>query len=67
MISLLGKKLGMTEIFDEQGRQVPVTVLEVGPCTITELRVPEKHGYTAVQMAYGETKEKHMNKPKLAQ
>ncbi len=65
MIGLLGKKIGMTQVFDDQGRQVPVTVLEVGPCYVTELRVPEKHGYSAVQLAYGEAKEKHLNKAKL--
>lgn len=55
----------MTQIFDEQGKQIPVTVLEVGPCFVTDLRVPEKHGYSAVQLAYGQTKEKHLNKAKL--
>ena len=65
MIGLLGKKVGMTQIFDEQGRQVPVTVLEVGPCYVTDLRMLDKHGYSAVQMAYGESKEKHLNKAKL--
>ena len=67
MIGLLGKKVAMTQIFDDQGKQVPVTVLEVGPCYITDLRVPEKHGYSAVQMAYGTAKEKRLSKPKLGQ
>jgi len=67
MIGLLGKKVGMTQIFDDQGRQVPVTVLEVGPCYVTELRVPKKHGYSGVQLAYGTAKEKSFNKPDLGQ
>ena len=65
MIGLLGKKVGMTQIFSEEGRQVPVTVLEVGPCTITDIRSKEKHGYTGIQLAFDTVKEKRLNKPKL--
>jgi large subunit ribosomal protein L3 len=65
MIGLIGKKIGMTQVFDDQGRQVPVTVLEVGPCHVTELRTSEKNGYKAVQIGYGKTKEKALNKAKL--
>ena len=65
MIGLLGKKVGMTQLFDDQGRQVPVTVLEVGPCHVTDLKTADKHGYKAVQLGYGKTKEKALNKPKL--
>lgn len=65
MIGLLGKKLGMTQLFDDQGRHIPVTVLEVGPCPVTDLRTAEKHGYKAVQIGFGKSKEKSLNKPKL--
>lgn len=65
MIGLLGKKLGMTQIFDDQGRQVPVTVLEVGPCHVTDIRNKEKNGYVAVQLAFGAMKESRVTKAKL--
>jgi large subunit ribosomal protein L3 len=65
MIGLLGKKIGMTQMFDDEGRQVPVTVLEAGPCFVTDLRTKEKNGYIAVQLGYGATKEKHLNKMEL--
>ncbi|MBI3306715.1 MAG: 50S ribosomal protein L3 [Candidatus Omnitrophica bacterium] len=67
MIGLLGKKVGMTQIFNEDGRQIPVTVLEVGPCYVTALRTKEKHGYNAVQLAFGKVKEKRMTKPLIGQ
>jgi large subunit ribosomal protein L3 len=63
MIGLLGKKIGMTQIFDENGQSIPVTVLEVGPCLVTALRQKEKDGYNAVQIAFGEKKEKQATKP----
>ena len=59
--ALMGKKLGMTQIFDETGQAVPVTVLKVGPCVVTQLRTQEKDGYEAVQLGYGETK--RLNSP----
>ena len=59
---LLGKKLGMTHLFGEGGRVVPVTVVEVGPCVVTQLRTQATDGYEAVQVGYGETKQ--LNKPK---
>ncbi len=65
MIGLLGKKVGMTQIFDDQGHQVPVTVLEVGPCYVTGVHSKEKNGYTSVQLAYGNVREKRLNKAKL--
>ncbi len=65
MIGLLGKKVGMTQVFDSEGRQIPVTVLEVGPCHVTELRTQEKDGYTAVQIGFGVAKEKRLNKAKV--
>lgn len=63
--ALLGEKLGMTQIFDESGRAVPVTVVQAGPCVVTSVRTPEKDGYTAVQIGYGEIDDKRVNKPKL--
>jgi large subunit ribosomal protein L3 len=57
---LIGKKIGMTQIFDEQGRAVPVTLIEAGPCFVTQIRRPDQEGYSAVQLGFGETKAKHM-------
>jgi large subunit ribosomal protein L3 len=65
MIGLLGKKVGMTQIFDKEGRQIGVTVLEVGPCHVTDIRSKEKNGYAAVQLAFGQAKEKRTPKAKL--
>jgi large subunit ribosomal protein L3 len=62
MIGLLGKKIGMTQIFDESGHAIPVTVLEAGPCVVTAVRVKDKHGYNAIQLAFGEAKEKRLRK-----
>ena len=60
---IYGKKLGMTQIFDENGLVIPVTVVEVEPCLIVRKKTVETDGYTALQVATGEIKEKHMNKP----
>ena len=60
---LLGRKIGMTQIFDETGAVVPVTVLQVGPCVVTQIRVRERDGYEAVQIGFGEVKPKSLNKP----
>lgn len=65
MIGLLAKKVGMTQRFDGDGHQVPVTVLEAGPCTVTALRSKEKHGYSAVQLAFDQTKEARVTKARL--
>jgi large subunit ribosomal protein L3 len=65
MPGLIGKKVGMTSIFDESGNNVPCTVLEVGPCVITQIKTMEKDGYKAVQLAFDEKKEK--NTPKAMQ
>ena len=62
MPGLIGKKLGMTSIFDEDGNNIPCTVLEVGPCIVTQIKSVESDGYNAVQLAYGEKKEKHTTK-----
>jgi large subunit ribosomal protein L3 len=58
---LLGKKVGMTQIFNDKGEIVPVTVLELGPCFVTQIKSPEKEGYGAIQIGFGETR--HLNKP----
>ncbi len=65
MPGLIGKKVGMTSVFDESGNNVPCTVLEVGPCVITQIKTMEKDGYKAVQLAFDEKKEK--NTPKAMQ
>jgi large subunit ribosomal protein L3 len=62
MSGLIGKKIGMTSIFDEQGRNIPVTVIEAGPCVVTQVRTEENDGYAAVQLGYGDKKEKNANK-----
>lgn len=59
MSGLIGKKVGMTSIFDKDGKNVACTVIEVGPCVVTQVKTPEKDGYSAVQIAYGERKEKN--------
>jgi large subunit ribosomal protein L3 len=61
--ALLGRKIGMTQIFDAHGQVIPVTVVQAGPCAITQVMTKEKHGYIAVQVAFGEIREKSMNKP----
>jgi large subunit ribosomal protein L3 len=66
-IGLIGKKVGMTQLFDEKGEGIPVTVIEAGPCTITEVRTIERDGYRAVQLGYGAVKEKRMTRPALGQ
>jgi len=65
MPAILAKKLGMTQIFQEDGSVARVTVLEAGPCPVTAIRTPERDGYAAVQLAFGQTKEKHLSKPEL--
>ena len=59
MPGLIGKKVGMTSIFDRNGKNIPCTVIEAGPCVVTQVRTEEKDGYAAVQLAYDEKKEKH--------
>ena len=61
---LLGTKLGMTQVFDENARVVPVTVIQAGPCTVTQVKSPERDGYAAVQLAFGEIKPKRVTKPR---
>lgn len=67
MIGLIGKKVGMTQWFSDQGEAVPVTVIEAGPCTVTEVRTSERDGYQAVQVGFGTNKEKRFTRPVLGQ
>ncbi|WP_017538022.1 MULTISPECIES: 50S ribosomal protein L3 [Nocardiopsis] len=60
---VLGEKLGMTQVFDDSGKIVPVTVLKAGPCVVTRVRTPETDGYTAVQLGYGKVNPRKVNKP----
>src|ERR687883_353993 len=60
---LLGEKLGMTQVFDENNRLVPVTVVKAGPCVVTQVRTPEVDGYSAVQLGFGEIDPRKVNKP----
>ena len=60
---LIGKKIGMTQIFDEAGNVIPVTVVEAGPCTVTQIKTVENDGYQAVQVGFGDVKVSRVNKP----
>jgi large subunit ribosomal protein L3 len=62
---ILGRKLGMTQIFDDASRAIPVTAIEAGPCRIAEIRTPERDGYSAIQLAFGEIRENKLTKPQL--
>ena len=61
--AILGTKIGMTQIFDESGKVIPVTVVLAGPCTVVQKKTTETDGYDAVQVGFGEVKEKNLNKP----
>ena len=63
--AIIGKKVGMTQIFDEAGKVVPVTVIEAGPCVVVQKKTVEKEGYAAVQLGYEEVAEKKLSKPEL--
>ena len=63
--ALIGRKVGMTQIFDEEGKVIPVTVIEATPCTVTQIKTVEQDGYQAVQLGFGDVKEKKLNKPEL--
>jgi len=63
--AIIGKKVGMTQIFDEKGNVVPVTVIEAGPCNVVQIKTVETDGYDAVQLGYGEVKEYKVNKPDM--
>ena len=61
--AIIGKKIGMTQIFDEAGKVVPVTVIEAGPCVVVQKKTTENDGYEAVQLGFGDVTPKHVNKP----
>jgi large subunit ribosomal protein L3 len=65
MQGLIGKKVGMTSIFDENGKNIPCTVLQAGPCVVTQVKTVEKDGYDAVQLGFDDKKEKHSNKAEM--
>jgi large subunit ribosomal protein L3 len=65
MSAILGKKLGMTQIFREDGEVVPVTVIEAGPCPVTAIRKPDRDGYSAIQLAFDQVKESRLSKAEL--
>ena len=65
MRGLIGKKIGMTQIFNESGVSVPVTVVEAGPCVVTQVKTLSNDGYDAIQVGYQDLKEKHSNRPQL--
>jgi large subunit ribosomal protein L3 len=62
MSGLIGRKIGMTSIFDENGKNIPCTVIETGPCTVTQVRTEEVDGYNALQLGFDDKAEKHVNK-----
>ncbi|AFY72899.1 50S ribosomal protein L3, bacterial [Synechococcus sp. PCC 7502] len=64
-VGILGTKLGMTQVFDSNGNAVPITVVQAGPCTITQVKTPSKEGYSAIQIGYGQTRAKLVSKPEL--
>jgi large subunit ribosomal protein L3 len=61
--AIIGRKVGMTQIFDEAGRMIPVTVIEAGPCVVTQKKEPEKDGYVSLQLGFGDVAEKKLSKP----
>ena len=65
MSGLIGKKIGMTSVYNADGQALACTVIETGPCVVTQVRTKDKDGYEAVQLGFGEKKEKHANKPML--
>ena len=65
MPGLLGKKIGMTSVFSAEGKNLPCTVIEVGPCVVTQIKTLEKDGYEAVQLGFEEKKEKHTTQPEM--
>ncbi len=65
MKGILGKKVGMTQIFDERGEVIPVTVIEAGPCYVAQVKTRDRDGYTAIQLGFEEVKPKRLNKPRL--
>ena len=64
-VGILGTKLGMTQVFDETGKAIPVTVIQAGPCTITQVKTAQTDGYAAIQVGYGDVSQKALSKPEL--
>lgn len=64
-VGILGTKIGMTQVFDDEGRAIPVTVVHADPCTVTQIKTAETDGYSAIQLGYGKVKEKALSKPEL--
>ncbi len=62
---IIGRKIGMTQIFDEKGNVIPVTVIEAGPCVVAQVKTIETDGYNSIQLGFGDVKEKHLNKPEI--
>ncbi|MDE6644626.1 MAG: 50S ribosomal protein L3, partial [Muribaculaceae bacterium] len=65
MPGLIGKKIGMTSVFSADGKNVPCTVIEVGPCVVTQVKTVETDGYNALQLGFGAQKEKHLTQPEI--
>ncbi len=63
--AIIGKKIGMTQIFDEIGNVIPVTIIEAGPCVVAQKKTVENEGYNALQLGFAEVKEKHLTKPEI--
>lgn len=61
--TIIGRKLGMTQVWSEDDQLIPVTVIEAGPCVVTQIKTREKEGYSAIQIGFGELKDKHVNRP----
>ena len=65
MAGILGKKVGMTSFYDDNGKNIPCTIIEAGPCVITQIKTPDRDGYNALQLGFEEQKESRVNKPKM--
>src|SRR5690554_2063357 len=65
MSGIIGRKIGMTSVFSAEGKNIPCTVIEAGPCVVTQVKTVEQDGYSALQLAFDEKKEKHTSKPML--
>ena len=65
--AIIGRKLGMTQLFSQDGKVIPVTVIEAGPCSVVQVKTLERDGYSAVKLGFSETDEKGVNKPQLGQ
>ena len=65
--AIIGRKAGMTQLFAEDGKVIPVTVVEAGPCPVVQIKTKESDGYTALKLGFSETSEKSLNKPELGQ